>query len=36
MKQNDTTIGEIIMACVFGAAIGGILALTYVYRTGGF
>lgn len=34
--KHEPTLSEVILAGVYGLAIGGILALTYVYRTGGF
>lgn len=34
--KTEPTITEILMAGLFGLAVGGILALTYVLRTGGF
>lgn len=35
-NYEPPTVAEVFMAGLFGLAIGGILALTYVYRTGGF
>jgi hypothetical protein len=34
--KQEPTIADILVAGLFGLAIGGVLALTYVYRTGGF
>lgn len=33
---NKTTLKDILGAAILGAIGGAILALTYIYRTGGF
>lgn len=35
-KEQKTRNIDVILSALFGAFIGAVLALTYIYRTGGF